>query len=101
MSWSGVPQTLLKSTEATCTILHRECNYLPVNIWLDKQYTIGRVLIAWFNDCILGKSGQIANLIIAMVDPVPYYSIRAHVYVCEFITCELRKYSQLKLDLRY
>ena len=40
-------------------------------------YTVGRVLIAWFNDCVLGKSGQIANPIIAMVDPVPYYSIRA------------------------
>ena len=39
--------------------------------------TIGRVLIAWFNDCILGKLGQITNPIIAMVDPVPYYSIRA------------------------
>ena len=42
--------------------------------------TVGRVLIAWFNDCILGKSGQIANPIIAMVDPVPYYSMRAHLF---------------------
>ena len=44
---------------------------------------IGRVLIAWFNDCILGKSGQIANPRIAMVNPVPYmymyYSIPASV----------------------
>ena len=39
--------------------------------------TIGTILIAWFNDCILGKSGQIANLIIMIVNPVPYYSIRA------------------------
>ena len=39
--------------------------------------TVGRVLIAWFNDCALGKSGQIANPIIAMVDPVPCYSVRA------------------------
>ena len=32
--------------------------------------TIGRVLTAWFNDCILVMSGQIANPIIAIVDPV-------------------------------
>ena len=42
--------------------------------------TIGRVLIAWFNDCVLGKSGQTANPTIAMIDPVPYYSI--HVHLC-------------------
>ena len=30
--------------------------------------TVGRVLIAWFNDCVAGKSGQIANPIIVMVD---------------------------------
>ena len=39
--------------------------------------TIVRVLIVWFNDCVVGKSGQIANPIIAMVDPIPYYSIHA------------------------
>ena len=33
-------------------------------------------LIVWFNDCVLGKSGQIANLIIAKVDSILYYSIR-------------------------
>ena len=32
----------------------------------------------FFNDCILGKSDQVANPIIVMVNPVPYYSIRAH-----------------------
>ena len=37
--------------------------------------TVGQVSIAWFNDCILGKKGQIANPIIANVDPVLYYSI--------------------------
>ena len=31
----------------------------------------------WFNDCVLGKSGQIVNPLIAMVDPVPYYSVQA------------------------
>ena len=41
--------------------------------------TIGQFfLIMWFNDCVLGKSGQIANLIIAMVDPIPYCSICTH-----------------------
>ena len=56
--------------------------------------TVGRVLIAWFNDCVLGKSGQIANPIIVMVDPVPYIIV----YVCESINCECRKYSQLAIN---
>ena len=43
-----------------------------------RTNTVGRVLTAWFNDCVLGKSGQIANPIIAMVDPVLCYSICAH-----------------------
>ena len=72
------------------------------------RYTVGRVLIARFNDCILGQSGQIANPIIAMVDPIPYI-LYAHIYVCESINCECRKYSQfainrnsqLKTNLRY
>ena len=42
-----------------------------------KQHTVGWVLIAQFNDCVLVKSGQIANPIIVMDDPVPYCSIRA------------------------
>ena len=42
--------------------------------------TVGQFLITWFNDCVLGKSGQIANPIVAKVNPVPYYSIRA--YLC-------------------
>ena len=42
--------------------------------------TVERVLIAWFNDCVLGRSGQIANPIIAMVDPVLYYS--THTRLC-------------------
>ena len=37
------------------------------------------VLIAWFNDCVLSKSGQIANPIIAIVDPVRYCSI--HMFI--------------------
>ena len=80
-----------------------------INDFVSASSTIGRVLIAWFNDCVLRKSGQIANPIIAMVDPVPYYNIHTHVYVCESINCKHRKYSQfainrysqLKTDLRY
>ena len=39
------------------------------------------VLIVWFNDCVLVKSGQIANPIIVMVDPVPYYIMHTFVFV--------------------
>ena len=40
-------------------------------------YTVDLVLSTWFNNYILVKSGQIANPVIAIVDPVPYSSIRA------------------------
>ena len=43
--------------------------------------TVGRVLIAWFNDCVLPWSSQIANVIIALVDPVPYYRIHASLFL--------------------
>ena len=43
-----------------------------------KYNTVGRILIAWCNDWVLDKSGQIMNPIIVMVDPIPYYSIYAH-----------------------
>ena len=39
----------------------------------------------WFNDCVLGKSGQVANPIIAMVDPIPYYSIRTFIFANQLI----------------
>ena len=41
-------------------------------------HTIGLVLIVWFiiNDCILVKSGQIANPIIATVNPA---NINGHI----------------------
>ena len=42
--------------------------------FLACEYTVEWVLIVWFNDSVLGKSGQIANLIIVKVDPLPYYS---------------------------
>ena len=36
------------------------------------SYTVGHVLIVYFNNYVLVKSGQITNPIIAMDDPVPY-----------------------------
>ena len=43
--------------------------------------TVGWVLIAWFNDCVLGKSGQIT---IMNIDPVRII-VHEHVYVCDSI----------------
>ena len=40
--------------------------------------TVGQFSITWFNNCVLGNSGQITNPIIVKVDPIPYYSIRVH-----------------------
>ena len=31
--------------------------------------TVGWLLITWFNDCVLDELGQIANPVIAKVDP--------------------------------
>ena len=46
-------------------ISHSNSNRSPV-------CTIGRFLIVWFNDwqCVLGKSGQITNPIITIVNPI-------------------------------
>ena len=46
--------------------------YLHYDLYhFNKQHTviIIQVLIVWFNDCALGKSGQNANPIIVMVNP--------------------------------
>ena len=51
-----------------------------------------------YNNCILVNSGQIANPIIMMVDPVPYYSIHMYVYVCEYINCKHRKNLQFTVN---
>ena len=48
------------------------CDHVINYIVHGSHSTVGRVLIAWFNDCVLGRSGQIANPIIAMIDLVPY-----------------------------
>ena len=52
------------------------------------------VLITWFNDCILGKSGQIANQ-----RSIPYHIIvYTHIYVCASIDCKCRKNSQFAVN---
>ena len=43
-------------------------------------------LIAWFNNGILGKSGQIVNAIIAKIN-LYCIVVYTHVYVCESINC--------------
>ena len=45
-------------------------------------------MVVWFNDCVFGLSGQMANLTIAMVDPVPYNSILSR-SLCDSFDCEL------------
>ena len=65
--------------------------------YLHSLGTVGRVLNAWFNDCVVGKSGQSTNSIIANVDPIPYISICAR--LCLWIYyCERRKNSQFAIN---
>ena len=59
------------------------------------QDTVGRVSITWFNDCILGKLGQIAN---PQWSTLYHIIVYAHVYVCKSINCEHRKYSQFAIN---
>ena len=56
-------------------------------------YTVGRVLIVQLNNCILVKSGQIANpiYIITMDEPVPYCSIRARFMFVNLLIAKRRK----------
>ena len=79
-------------------LLQRLNNYTINHVHLVFD-AIGRVLIVWFNDCVLGKLGWLT----------PYCTIvYAHIYVCESINCVRKKYSQfainrysqLKTDLR-
>ena len=48
---------------------------------------IGRVLIVWFNDYILLESSHITNLIITLVDSIPYHRIGMGLF-CESIDYE-------------
>ena len=54
--------------------------YLPLLMYGEggKWHTVGKGFNCVVNDCVLGKSDQIVNPIIVMVDLVPYYSICAH-----------------------
>ena len=57
-----------------------------------KTYiTVGRVLNAWFNDCVLCWSSRIANLIIAVADPVPNCRIRGEFMFANLINANLGK----------
>ena len=72
---------LVKATPSSTLTQSREdlTNSLPAQHSTGdvSNITVGRVLIAQFNKCVLAKSGQIANPIITMDDPVPYCSVRA------------------------
>ena len=50
--------------------------------------TLGQVLIAWFNNSILGKSGQIANPLIAKGLPPYHIVVYDNSYVCKSINCK-------------
>ena len=49
-----------------------QCSVLAAQPLPTDAGTVEQDLIAQFSDCVLGESGQIANLTIAMVDLVPY-----------------------------
>ena len=38
----------------------------------ENVYTVGWFLVMWFNNCILGKSGQIVDPLIAEFNPIQY-----------------------------
>ena len=58
------------------------------------ETTVGWFLIAWFNNCVLGKSGQIMNPTGCIIVHVHVYT---NVYVCEAINCECRKNLQFAI----
>ena len=59
---------------------------------------VGRVLIAWFNDWVLFLFGQIANLMIAIFNPILYNSIHSEILLIARKTRNSR-ISQSKSDL--
>ena len=66
-------------------------------------HTVEKFLIVWFNNCVLGNSGQIANPIIVMVDPVLYYIVYSHIMFASLLITNAgtTRDSQLKTDLWY
>ena len=75
--WSSICTNSWDSRDAQ--VVCRQLGYATLGTQI-KASTVGWVLIAWFNDCILDKSNQIMNPIIAKVNPVVYF-----VHVCESI----------------
>ena len=67
----------------TCLIYGVDISPVILNIYMYIYFgllmymynTLGRLLIMWFNDCILDKLGQIVNPMIAKVDPI-------HIHAC-------------------
>ena len=55
------------------------CCYSHVGMLIPED---GCFLIVWFSDCVLGKSGQIVNPIIAKVNPILYDTC---MYTCMFM----------------
>ena len=53
----GDERTTIRTRDCPC-VLHR-----PFSVTSELGDTVGRVLIAWFNNCELGISNNIANLI--------------------------------------
>ena len=60
---------------------------LPPALIGEKCIHFSCVTIGQF-DYVLGKLGQIANSIIAMIDPILYYSVCAYLYVCNSVNCK-------------
>ena len=91
-----VYSVLLFSTsyQLICMLYLATC-LIPSFLFLSQHVHIGRVLIAWFNDHVLGKSGQIANPIFAKVDPVQYCRIYANVYVLNLL---MRMWENSQID---
>ena len=66
---SNVLTVILPVSVSAVALLHAHILFTFI-----ASRTVG--LKAWFNDCILCWSSRIANLIIALANPVPNYRIR-------------------------
>ena len=93
-------------------VVLNKCLYIYVYILIGKHslypqndnsslaealHTVGQFLIAWFNDCVLGKLGRIANPVIS----TPYCIIvhaYVYIYVCKSINCESRENSLFAIN---
>ena len=64
-AWSGVASSPVSCWKG------RGKEYNNTLRWI-QSYTYSRIVIVWFNDCVLDKSGQIANPMTVIVNPIPY-----------------------------